>query len=75
MTSRCCNHDCDQGRTCPVLPPAAFNDDDWYVFDAATRELVQHYGRCAEPRPHVPAPLQAERGLRVKYLNLWKEEK
>lgn len=54
-----------------VIPPASFNDDDFYVFWTQTKQLAAHYSnKCSKP---VPLPgQQVATGLSAKYLGLWK---
>lgn len=54
------------------IPAHRFNDDDFYVYDEATLELLQEVGCKAGWRP-VAKPGQAvARGMRAKWLGLWK---
>lgn len=48
------------------------NDDDIYVIDTNTNEVIQHLG-SKERKPCVPSPLFAYRGMSLKRhgLTLW----
>jgi hypothetical protein len=50
---------------------SSFNDDEWYEFVTETLELVgrsSHY----EKQPRVPAGYAAVKGIRAKWMGLWK---
>lgn len=57
-----------------VIPPQSFNDDDWYIYNPVTLELIERHGRSKAPQPSVKCGQLAARGLRVKYLKLWENK-
>ena len=57
-----------------VIPPQSFNDDDWYIYNPVTLELIEHYGRSKAPQPFAKDGQRVARGFRVKYLNLWENK-
>ena len=55
------------------LPRSSFNDDDWYVYDTATLEIVQHYGSKSR-RPQAQLGQCCVSGMSAKYLGLWRSQ-
>ncbi len=56
------------------IAPESFNDDDWYIFNTETNELVATYGshyRFASEIDVAPDH-KAMRGLSAKWVGLWK---
>lgn len=56
-----------------IIPMDRFNDDDWYEYNVDTMQFVRSYG-CSSNRfaPSVMAGHAVARGLRAKYLGLWR---
>lgn len=49
--------------------PASFNDDDWYIYDLATKKVIRHYG-SSYPKPNPKPGQDVVRGMRARWLGL-----
>jgi transcriptional regulator of NAD metabolism len=57
------------------IPASRFNDDDWYVYDKLTNEVLRQYSHRAFTRytlPQLPEHQVIARGMVIKHLGLWK---
>jgi hypothetical protein len=54
-----------------TIPMQSFNDDDYYEYNPISKELVGSYG-CKSPQPTARPGFVIARGMRAKYLGLWR---
>lgn len=65
----------DLGRLDLIIPWASFNDDDWYVYNVESLELVRTHGsKTYQYLEQVPLKdgQAAARGMLAKNLGLWR---
>lgn len=57
-----------------TVPVYSFNDDDWYVVNALTREIKTSFSASRRDQAEAAATngLKVFRGMAAKYMGLWR---